>query len=119
MILVDTSVWVDHLRSGSSRLLDLLNKGEVLVHSFILGELSLGNLRNRTQILDLLSKLPELPIAEHSEVMALVDNRRLYGGGIGRVDVHLIASALLAHVGLLTNDKALQRATRIAGVFAC
>jgi len=117
MILVDTSIWVDHFRSVNARLFDLLNNGEVLVHPFILGELALGNLRNRAQILDLLCKLPELPVAEHNEVLALVDNRRLYGGGIGWVDAHLMASALLARVTLLTNDKALQRATRIAGVF--
>ena len=117
MILVDTSIWVDHFRSGSTRLFDLLNRGEVLVHPFVLGELALGNLRNRARILELLSKLPELPIAEHDEVLALVDNRRLFGGGIGWVDAHLIASALLARVTVLTNDKALQRASRIAGVY--
>ena len=83
MILVDTSIWVDHFRSVNARLFDLLNKGEVLVHPFILGELALGNLRNRAQILELLCKLPELPVAEHNEVLALVDNRRFYGGGIG------------------------------------
>ena len=118
MILVDTSVWVDHLRNGNARLAELLNNHQVLVHPFIIGELSLGSLRNRVEVLDLLSRLPAAPVAEHDEVMATVDRHRLAGTGIGWVDAHLAASALLAGAGLLTMDKALQQATRISGVHA-
>jgi predicted nucleic acid-binding protein len=117
MILVDTSVWVEHLRNGSTRLAELLNNDQVLVHPFIIGELSLGSLRNRTEVLALLSRLSAVPVAEHDEVMATVDRRRLAGIGIGWVDAHLLASALLANARLLTNDKALQQAAKITGVY--
>ncbi len=116
MILVDTSVWVDHLRDGDSRLADLLTNDQVLTHPFVIGELALGTLSNRSQILDLLAKLPLAPIAEHDEVMAVVAKHRLQSTGIGWIDAHLIASALLGNAKLLTKDKALQRASRIIGV---
>ncbi len=116
MILVDTSVWVDHLRNGDARLADLLNNDQVLTHPFVIGELALGTLSNRSQILDLLAKLPFAPMAEHEEVMAVVAKHRLPGTGVGWIDAHLIASALLGNAKVLTNDKALQRASRIIGV---
>jgi len=118
MILVDTSVWVDHLRKGSTRLAELLNKDQVLIHPFIIAELSLGSLRNRAEVLSLLSRLTAVPVAEHDEVMATVDTHRLAGTGIGWVDAHLIASALLANASLLTNDRTLQQAAKITGVYA-
>jgi predicted nucleic acid-binding protein len=118
MILVDTSIWVDHFRNGNARLSDLLNDQQVLMHPFIIGELSLGLLKNRLQIMDLLSKLPLAPVVEHEEVMATVVKHRLSGTGIGWVDAHLIASALLGDAKLLTADKPLLKATQVTGVSA-
>ena len=118
MILVDTSIWVDHFRDGNVRLSELLNDQQVLIHPFIIGELSLLMIRNRNQIMELLSKLPLAPVAEHDEVMAAVTKHKLSGTGIGWVDAHLIASALLGDAKLLTTDKALQKATHITGVSA-
>lgn len=118
MILVDTSIWVDHFRNNSPRLVELLGEEQVLIHPFVIGELSLGTIRNRSEIMDLLCKLPSVPVAEHEEVMATVNRHRLFGTGIGWVDAHLIASALLARAKLLTNDKALLQASKITGVLA-
>jgi predicted nucleic acid-binding protein len=118
VILVDTSVWVDHFRNDSPRLSKLLTDQQVLVHPFIIGELSLGRLTNRNEIVDLLSRLPLAPVAEHDEVTAVVDKHHLPGSGIGWVDAHLIASALLGNAKLLTADKPLQRASRRIGVDA-
>lgn len=109
MILVDTSPWVEHLRRGDRRLAALLTDGEVVCHPFVLGELALGNLRNRARILGYLSNLPVVPMAQHHEVLALVESRRLMGTGIGWVDAHLLASCLLAHIRLWTLDKPLGR----------
>lgn len=109
MILVDTSVWVQHLRRGNSRLRSLLHDGEVLCHPFVIGELACGNLRNREQILNLLDQLPQAAVAEHDEVLHLVETERLYGRGLGWVDVHLLASARIARSGLLTLDGPLRR----------
>jgi predicted nucleic acid-binding protein len=118
VILVDTSVWVDHFRNDNSRLSKLLNDQQVLVHPFVIGELSLGRFGNRNEIIDLLSKLPFASVAEHDEVMAVVVKHNLPGTGIGWVDAHLIASALLDNARLLTADKPLQRAIQIIGAGA-
>lgn len=107
MILVDTSVWIDHLRRGNTRLRSLLDEAAVLTHPFILGELACGNLRNRQEILRLLALLPEARIAEHAEVLGLLDGRRLYGRGIGWLDAHLLASAILSGTPLWTLDRRL------------
>ena len=109
MILVDTSVWVDHLRLGNERLKTLLFKGQVATHPFVIGELACGNLRNRAEIMRLLDAFPRLPVAEHEEVMHLLSSRQLHSRGLGWVDVHLLASALLAGCGLWTLDEALSR----------
>jgi len=109
MILVDTSVWVQHLREGNEQLKALLLKGQVVTHPFVIGELACGNLRNRAEILGLLKALPRVSIAEHDEVMHLLSSRRLYSRGLGWVDVHLLASALLAGCGVWTLDEALRR----------
>lgn len=111
MILVDTSVWIDHLRRGSNRLSDFLDQGRVLIHPFIIGELACGNLRNRDEILILLNALPEAQMAEHLEVMRLVDSYSLHGLGLGWIDMHLLASALLTECGMWTMDRRLKRAT--------
>jgi predicted nucleic acid-binding protein len=118
MILVDTSVWVDHFRDGNSRLTELLNNQEVLIHPFVIGELALCLLKNRAQILSLLSELPLAPTAEHEEVMSSVARHKLFGVGIGWIDAHLIASSLIASAGLLTMDKSLQKAAQLSGVLA-
>lgn len=109
MILVDTSVWVEHLRTGSARLKTLLHDEQVLCHPFVIGELACGELKRREEILALLAALPETHVAEHHEVMHLVDSRRLYSRGLGWVDAHLLASALIHRCALWTLDKPLQR----------
>jgi predicted nucleic acid-binding protein len=118
VILVDTSPWVDHLRRGDARLAALLTDGEVVCHRFVIGELALGNLRNRAEILELLADLPLVPVAEHEEVLALVEARRLKGTGIGWVDAHLLAASLIAQVPLWTLDEPLARQALRLGVAA-
>lgn len=111
MILVDTSVWVDHFRKGDEALGEALVNGEVLSHSFVIGELACGSLRNRREILALLDELPRAREATHQEVMAMVDRRRLMGRGLGYVDAHLLASSLLTpETRLWTRDKRLAAA---------
>ncbi|MAE69282.1 MAG: VapC toxin family PIN domain ribonuclease [Gemmatimonadetes bacterium] len=110
MILVDTSVWIDHLRLGEEELERLLGEGRVLSHPFVIGELACGNLRNRAEILGLLSALPTASTASHAEVLRLVDDRVLAGKGLGWIDVHLLASALVTKCPLWTKDKALRAA---------
>lgn len=113
MTLVDTSVWIEHLRRGSARLTELLNDEQVLCHPFVLGELACGDLRNRAEILALLAELPQVQVAEQHEVLHLLETRRLYGRGLGWVDAHLLASCLLTGCVLWTLDKPL---ARVAGV---
>lgn len=110
MILVDTSVWVRHLRQGDQHLVSLLDEGQVVSHPFIIGELACGALRNRREILALLAAVPTATIAEHDEVLGLIESRNLYGRGIGWVDAHLIASALMSHTPLWTLDGKLRAA---------
>ena len=112
MILVDTSVWVDHLRKGSPQLATLLTEGRVVCHTFVIGELACGNLKNRAAILSLLTALPAVTLAGHSEVMGLVVDRNLHGKGLGWIDVHLLTSCLLSGCALWTADKALTTAAR-------
>ncbi len=104
MVLVDTSVWVDHLRRGDAALADLLGAEEVLCHPFIIGELACGRIRNRSEILSLLSALPSLAKAEDHEVLLLIDRRGLMGRGLGLIDMHLLAACMIAHVPLWTRD---------------
>ena len=104
---MDTSVWVFHLRKGSPELADLLNNGKVLCHPFILGELACGNIKDRAVILSYLELLPMSIVAEHEEVLAFMGNNRLMGKGLGYVDVHLLASAVLTGVLVWTLDKKL------------
>lgn len=116
MILVDTSVWIAHFRKGGSRLPGLLRDGLALVHPFILGELACGNLSQRARILSDLAALPRAAPATDGEVMRLIEARRLWGLGIGWVDSHLLASALLSACPLWTLDLGLLRAAPTAGV---
>ncbi|MFC1573228.1 type II toxin-antitoxin system VapC family toxin [Candidatus Eisenbacteria bacterium] len=112
MVLVDTSVWIEHLRKGHPGLVGLLKEGLVLGHSFVIGELACGNIRNRDEILTLLRALPQGRLAEHTEVLHLIESGELYGRGIGWVDSHLLASALITGCGLWTFDRRLQRLAR-------
>lgn len=108
MILVDTSVWVDHLHSGEPALATALEGGRVLMHPFVLGELACGNLTNRDEVLRLLGVLPAAPTATDPEVRSFIERRALMGRGIGYIDVHLLASAALAGVARLwTRDRRL------------
>ncbi len=110
MVLVDTSVWVSHLRDGNTGLANLLNDGKVLCHALIVGELACGNLKDRAVILSFLQMLPMAIEAEHEEVLAFIENNRLMGRGLGYVDVHLITSAILTGVSVWTLDKKLAQA---------
>ena len=108
MVLVDTSVWVDHFRVGNNDLENLLNDGLVVCHPFIIGELACGNLRNRQEILSHLRSLPMAIRARHNEVMQFIENNRLMGKGLGYIDMHLLASAVLTGIFFLTLDKKLK-----------
>lgn len=116
MLLADTSVWVDHFRHGVSLLDDLLTSGQVATHPFIIGELACGNIANRTEILELLSSLPSLKMASHTEALHLIQTHSLYGRGIGWIDVHLLSSALLNHTHIWTRDRKLNAAARMLGI---
>jgi predicted nucleic acid-binding protein len=108
VILVDTSIWVHHLRGGDERLAALLDGGEVLAHPFVIGELALGNLRQRNVFLSDLLRLPQADVASDEEVLRLIDREKLYGHGIGYVDAHLLAAArLTAETKLWTRDRTL------------
>lgn len=95
MILVDTSVWIDHLRQSDPGLTQALQGGQVLVHPFVVGELACGNLSNRAEVLALLQALPPAPVATDEEALVFINTRQLMGRGIGYIDVHLLASAAL------------------------
>jgi len=110
MILVDTSVWIEHLRAGNDRLKALLFDEQVLCHPFVVGELACGTLQRREEILTMLKALPEAHLLGHDEVMNFLEARRLYGRGMGWVDAHLLASTLLTGCSLWTFDKPLRRA---------
>jgi predicted nucleic acid-binding protein len=107
MVLVDTSVWISHFRDGNIELANLLNDGSVLCHPLIAGELACGNFKDRTVILSFLQLLPMSIEAGHEEVLAFIENYHLMGKGLGYVDVHLIASAVLMGVPIWTLDKKL------------
>lgn len=116
MILVDTSIWIDHFRRRRPDLAELLERGEVAGHPFVIGELACGRLGRRKEILDLLGRLPQAAVAAHGEVLELVERRALMGRGIGWVDVHLLASALLAGASLWTADRPLLAVAKDAGI---
>jgi len=116
MILVDTSVWLAHLRDGTIGLETLLDEGKVACHPFIIGELACGNLKNRHEILSLLETLPTATQAEHGEVMQFIETHRLTGKGLGYIDMHLLASAILTNVSLWTLDKRLDKVSSRLGV---
>ena len=109
MILVDTSVWIDHLRAGDAELAALLNGSQVLMHPFVLGELACGNLHNRVEVLALLKNLPQAVLANDEEVLFFIERHTLMGRGIGYVDAHLLAAVTLSGVTKIwTRDKRLR-----------
>ncbi|HTA44476.1 MAG TPA: PIN domain-containing protein [Bryobacteraceae bacterium] len=116
MVLVDSSVWIDHFRKGHTGLAALLNEASVLTHPFIIGELACGNLKHRNLILENLAELPAAAVATHEEAFDLLLDRKLYARGIGWVDAHLIASALLSNCPLWTLDERLKQTAASAGV---
>ncbi len=117
MILVDTSVWVDHLRRANEELVSLLETDQVLVHPFIIGELACGNIRNRRLILKLLSELPRPVKTTDDETLYFIDQRSLHGRGLGLIDIHLLASTVvLGTARLWTLDTRLQSAAEKMGV---
>jgi hypothetical protein len=121
LILADTSVWIDHLRSGNQEMRQRLNRGEIVIHPFIIAELALGSLRERAKTLALLDLLPQARVAQLSEVRRMVEARRLYRFGIGLIDAHLIASIFISldsSTLLWTRDKRLRKAAQRLGIHA-
>jgi predicted nucleic acid-binding protein len=111
-VLVDTSVWVDHFRQGNRLLADCLRGGEVWTHPFVIGELACGAIERRSEILGLLAALPHAPLLEHQDVLEFVESHRLMAQGIGWIDVHLLASAMLGRIPFWTLDRRLHSAAR-------
>lgn len=117
MILVDTAIWVDHLRAGEPALAVFLEAGRVLAHPFVIGELALGNLRQREVILSALHDIPQAVVATQAEVLALIAAHGLGGSGIGYVDAHLLAAARLTQgASLWTRDRRLAAIAARLGV---
>ena len=117
MILVDTSVWIDHLRSAESELINLLGADRVLIHSMIIGELACGSLKNRTQRLSDWKALPGITEVSHASVLSAIESKNLMGRGIGFVDAHLLCAVLNHNSTLLwTRDRSLKRIAEECGV---
>ena len=116
MLLVDTSIWVDHLRHGDAQLQDELERGQVGIHPWIIGEIACGHLRQREQVLSLLADLPQLSVATDQEVLHLIESQQLMGRGIGYIDVHLIAACLISNAKLWTRDLRLHRIAVDVGI---
>ena len=118
MILVDTSVWINHLRASDRQLAGFLLEELVLCHSFVVGELACGALKRRAEILALLRSLPHAPVVDYEEILSFIEAHALIGSGLGSVDVHLLASVCLAGERLWTRDHRLAQAARRLGVAA-
>jgi predicted nucleic acid-binding protein len=116
MILVDTSVWVDHLRRGRPHLAARLEQGAVAYHPFVVGELACGRIANRTAVLQNLQELPTTPVAEQDEMLTFIEQESLQGRGLGWVDIHLLAAARLSGCPLWTLDRALAEAAGGLGI---
>jgi predicted nucleic acid-binding protein len=117
MILVDTSIWVDHFRTGDATLAALLAHGRVLTHPFVIGELALGNLRQRSAVLTDLSDLPAAVVATEAEVLRFITRHTLFGRGVGYIDVHLLAAVgLTAGAKLWASDKRLNGVAEAMGL---
>ena len=119
MILADTSIWIDHLRSGNHEMRKHLGEGSIVLHPVIIAELALGSLQQRAKTLALLDLLPQVRMLQLSEVRLMIEARCLYGSGIGLIDAHLIASALVDSPALLwTRDKPLRKVAEALGIHA-
>jgi hypothetical protein len=116
MILLDTSVWVDHLRRGDSLVVQVLESGQAAAHAFVIGELACGNLKSRVRVIDLLQALPQLTMAMDDEVLYFIERNKLMGRGIGYVDAHLLAAASISGSLLWTRDKRLREIAAALGV---
>ena len=116
MILLDTSVWVDHLRRGDSLVVRVLESGQAGAHAFVIGELACGNLKSRAQVIDLLQALPQLAMAADDEVLGFIEGHALMGRGIGYIDAHLLAAVAIHDSLLWTRDKRLQEIATGLGV---
>jgi predicted nucleic acid-binding protein len=108
MILLDTSVWLDHLRRGDALVVQVLESGQACAHPFVIGELACGNLKSRVQVIELLRALPQLSSAADDEVLYFIDRHKLMGRGIGYVDAHLLAATVIAAARLWTRDRRLR-----------
>jgi predicted nucleic acid-binding protein len=119
LILADTSIWIDHLRSVNKELRKHLNQGQIVIHPFIIAELALGSLKKRAETLSLLDLLPQARVAQLNEVRLTIEARRLYSRGIGLIDAHLIASVFVNPSTLLwTRDKRLRKVAEALGIHA-
>ena len=117
MIILDTSVWIDHTRENNDHLFELFKRGRILIHPFTIGEIALGSLRDGDKIITSLLEMPRPNVASEAEVLALIRNRFLDGSGIGYVDAHLLASTQLTpETSLWTRDKRLRRVAEAIGV---
>lgn len=119
MILADTSVWIDHLRAPDPRLQDLLDRQQILIHPFVIGELALGSMRDRPRTMFALKRLPPAMMSRDRDVVAMIDNHRLHGRGIGYVDAHLLASTLITPEALIwSTDRRLMAVARDLSIAA-
>jgi len=117
MILVDTSIWVDHFRSGDRDLQALLHAENIIIHPFVIGELSLGHIPTYDDIMEMLTDLPAITVADDPEVRLMIRGKNLFGTGVGYVDAHLLASVFLSPAHKLwTRDKRLHAAAHALGV---
>jgi predicted nucleic acid-binding protein len=119
LILADTSIWIDHLRSGNKEMRRHLDQGQIVIHPFIIAELALGSLKDRTKTLALLDLLPQVRVARLDELRPMIEARRLYNLGIGLTDAHLIASVFIdAPTNLWTRDQRLRKVAEALGIHA-
>lgn len=118
MHLVDTSVWIDHLRKSNSDLIGLLEAAQAVTHPFVVGEIALGSIKNRDAVLEGLTRLPSARVALDSEVRHFIERHKLYGSGLGYVDVHLLVSASIERAALFTRDRRLAAAAERLGLSA-
>ena len=116
MILVDTSIWVDHIRRSNSRLIALLDADLVCMHPWVLGEIACGNLADRANRLYLLASLPLVSIATDDEVLFFIEKHKVYGKGVGYLDMHLLAAVALGALQLWTRDRRLNEVASLLGL---
>jgi len=112
MILVDTSVWIDHLRRGNDLFSEFLNQNRVATHPLVLGELSLGNISKRGTVLGLIRNLPVVKEATHEEVLMFIEENRMWSKGIGYFDAHILCASLIESIPLWTLDKRLEKVAK-------